>query len=1252
MYGGSGKLGRGGGGGRGGGAGAKRNIHSTFHPPPLHRPPSAAAPGGRLSMGGAGAGAGPRNRTASASAGAAAGAASSSSASASAEESFSLVTGNPLNFAMIIRLAPDLVEEIKRVESQGSVARIKFDANANNPAGNVINVGGKDFRFTWSRETGELCDIYEERQSGEDGNGLLVESGGAWRKLNVQRVLDESTKNHVKKLSEEAERKLKSRKAIVLDHGNPSMKSQMKALAAAESNPWRTKGAPFKKRNAEPPPGGPPKSVHKSGLTTTPPLKSRRPASPPSSPPEQSGAPGSPFGSGNIMKGHVNVEDFGSLQATSRTVSSDNDATGKVITSAGRGKPAQKGIKGAQPSDLRSMLISLLRESPSKGMSLKALEKAIGDTIPNSVRQIEPILKKIATFQDSGRYFLKPGVEIEGFKKASSGNQSSPEDSYHQSPAQDDRQAAPDTSFPLRSDANEMDEQAELDFKNEAAHISQEKGVLHHSYLFGDKKVSDNSEGPIGSSSDSGSDSDSESDSSDSGSDSSRSRSRSPAGSGTGSSSDSESDASTNSKEASDEDVDIMTSDDDKQAKYKLQASGLVSSRSPLLWRTSDVEPDHTGSDEKQDGHVSDVIEIEKDMPDDQPAVGMAAASISVPNKEGQKPVEQTTPSLYNHHEDQEREDHMVKIYKETGNMSRDRFNHGQSDSSEKASRGKYKRVSDEKDVENKPDRSKRFKLGNSHQTKVSPSRTTAFENSYQNSSPDRSFEELHKGHNNQMADKIKRDINSGFGSQKSHIHTSLGKSTSDSVQPIQRSADSSARAKPSASVERPGKHSEHLGRSIKHPERLHPMTEGVPVQKDKPNREMQDNYGSISYKGPGKVSKEDLGEKYTATFDSRHRKHEASGSVKDFGSVLNSNPGYPLKDENISARDRSVVNGRPNALQREFSDLELGELREPLPEETPGFRKQLDRKSSFKQLENKSLSSENGNLDSSKAKVGSKMNADSRKSSPLHTNIPFLGSSEGISNRGVHENSAEDLLRTNQRVVQSQQRHQPRVDYADAGTQHNRVVELSGKNRQGEAGRSLDATPEVQGNIPSKGLASVSQEHDAKQGAVPPSRKESRRQKSSTIPDLNDKQKDTSLTGSSDGCQKRRESSSDENSCPYSKYEKDEPELKEPIKDGFQYKEYVEEFQEKYGIYISLNKTLESYREEFLKYGRDLEASKDKDMDRYHDVERQIKESYRHCGARFKRLKKIFLVLHEELQHLKKMIHEFAAPYLKDLKD
>lgn len=79
----------------------------------------------------------------------------------------------------------------------------------------IIDVGGKEFRFTWSKD-GDLCDIYEERRSGEDGNGLLVESGCAWRKLNVQRVLDESTKNHVKRRSEEAERKMKSRKYVAI----------------------------------------------------------------------------------------------------------------------------------------------------------------------------------------------------------------------------------------------------------------------------------------------------------------------------------------------------------------------------------------------------------------------------------------------------------------------------------------------------------------------------------------------------------------------------------------------------------------------------------------------------------------------------------------------------------------------------------------------------------------------------------------------------------------------------------------------------------------------------------------------------------------------------------------------------------------------------------------------------------------------------------------------------------------------------
>lgn len=37
-----------------------------------------------------------------------------------------------------------------------------------------------------------------ECQSGEDENGLLLECGSTWRKVNVQQILDESTMNLVK----------------------------------------------------------------------------------------------------------------------------------------------------------------------------------------------------------------------------------------------------------------------------------------------------------------------------------------------------------------------------------------------------------------------------------------------------------------------------------------------------------------------------------------------------------------------------------------------------------------------------------------------------------------------------------------------------------------------------------------------------------------------------------------------------------------------------------------------------------------------------------------------------------------------------------------------------------------------------------------------------------------------------------------------------------------------------------------------
>nr|XP_016508930.1 PREDICTED: uncharacterized protein LOC107826463 [Nicotiana tabacum] len=125
-------------------------------------------------------------------------------------------------------------------------------------------------------------------------------------------------------------------------------------------------------------------------------------------------------------------------------------------------------------------------------------------------------------------------------------------------------------------------------------------------------------------------------------------------------------------------------------------------------------------------------------------------------------------------------------------------------------------------------------------------------------------------------------------------------------------------------------------------------------------------------------------------------------------------------------------------------------------------------------------------------------------------------------------------------------------------------------------------------------------------------------------------------------------ESSPDEMSL-YSKYEKEEAELKGPIENFAQYEEYVQEYREKYDSYCSINKTLESYRNEFMTLGKELEVSRGRDKQRFYDMLGQLKDSYRKCGPRHKRLKKIFIVLHEELKHLKQMIKDFAVSYARD---
>ncbi|KAI4355536.1 hypothetical protein L6164_004298 [Bauhinia variegata] len=1215
MYGGTSKLGRGG--------GPKR---MPFPPPSHHR--ASGPPGGRLSIGGSAG----RGRNADR---------ATTATPPAIEETFNLVSGNnPLAFAMIIRLAPDLVEEIKRVEAQGGRARMKFDSNPHNPNGNIIDVGGKEFRFTWSREFGDLCDIYEERQSGEDGNGLLVESGCAWRKVNVQRILDESTKNHVKMRSEEAERKLKSRKAIVLEPGNPSMKNQLKALAAVEATPWKNynkkKEAALKKRKVETlQVGGPPKSTYKSGLSSAPATKGRQSSSPVPSPPEQPAA-SSPMEAVNISKSLDDiVPSQMPVKQDTKPVSEKEIPT--KTNSAVRDTPGGKGNNEAKSTDLQSMLISLLMDKPS-GMTLKALEKAVGDAVPNSMKKIEPIIKKIATYQAPGRYILKPGMDLETLKKPLSESGSSPEDNHHQLPAREefrDQTPAPQGGYEEKVSNEVLEEQVQLNSKTREVSEALEKDDLPHISpdVFGDRKGSDHSEGHAGSSSDSGSDSDSESDSSDSGSDSgshSRSRSRSPAGTGSGSSSDSESDASSNSKEASDEDVDIMTSDDEKESKLKTEASELTPVKTP------DGRSMLNDIDEKQDGNESDAVEIEKDLPEEQEVERVVTTS-TIPDRGG-KPVEEKKPYSPDYDELQERQNYIGSLFDERENAVIDSARHEQSDSSERLSKGKHKRGSDVKNFNEKAKHTKKLKTGNLGPAPGPSGMDVQMFESSRSLSPVGLPGDAYKGPTIQMGNKADRQGNPNASLQKGYNNRAFsGKSNSDLFQSGHRSFDQISQAKLSDAVEKSDKRGESSVHSSKHSEKNFHVRESMP--KDKSHRDAQNAAEKKVLRNSREGSN---GSKQLVSMDSHYQKQgEMVGKLKEGRQGIHLHMGTSPKDNRIGTDKSPGINGRGSTLQRDLSDLELGELRESTPDETH-VTKQFDRKSSFKRLENKANTSDDKNSDVTKVKPSLQANTESAKPSPSFINSSFPNNIESANKKRNGDDHFEDSTRSHSRVVQSHPQHL-KADHVEAGSQISRLAESNSRFRNNETGMGQGIDLEGRGESNRRASANAPKQHDIKRGTVSHSLKESKRQISNSVEEMVDGGKDSVFADRNNSEQKRRESSSDENSCSYSKYEKDEPELKGPIKTFSQYKEYVQEYRDKYESYCSLNKILESHRNEFQKLGTDLESAKGRDMDRYNIILGQLKESYRRCGMRHKRLKRIFVVLHEELEQLKRRIKDYA---------
>ncbi|GAB4850411.1 hypothetical protein Ancab_029715 [Ancistrocladus abbreviatus] len=1020
--------------------------------------------------------------------------------------------------------------------------------------------------------------------------------------------------------SEEAERKHKSRKAIVLEPGNPSTKSQAKALAAVEVSPWKVfkqkQEPPFKKRKVEPSQvSAPPKAVHKSGFPLAT-IKGRLSASPVPSPTDQSLSAASPYATANPNRSQVVAEGAMPVAVTTKesTVSSERDLPNRASGGV-QETTCYNGNQAAMPTDLESLLITLLKENPS-GMTFKALEKAVGDTFPNSARKIEATLKKIATAQAPGRYLLKPGVESEILKKSFPESGSSPEDNHHKIPVSEDNDnAVPaplNVALTEKSSALDLEQQMSLNSLKYGKHANlvEKIDVLPDSCdLFGEKKGSDNSEGQAGSSSDSGSDSDSESDSSDSGSQSSR-RSRSPAGSGSGSSSDSDSDSSSNSKEGSDVDVDIMTSDDEKEMK-------------------------HNGIAEKED-HGSEAIKIEKDLPDYDQEADVPMIVDSSPNADA-KSVGKIQPTSLDHekHQAHQKTDVVSKI----DNIVTDGSRHEQLDTSER-SKGYSKRGSNVKHLEGNSEHAKRSKPGKSAQYSLSEhqgSHGSHFSGSPHKSFPDRFSEDHYDGHNVHMPNRYDRNESMGSGFQKGYGYAVPGNSAMEQQQSGGRASSWSHDPE---TADRSNKHADSLERGLKYQQRSVNAHESHLKQTDKFQKQTQDEEGNSTKKMNRKFKDGSHGKKQSMCQESHYGK--CNEHVKKFHMEEHFSNSHiessPKASDRIDVNRSPIVNGRGGMLRRELSDLELGELREPLPDEPEGDKKLFERKGSFKHSEAKEVPSDYYNADLGKGRAFSKPTSDPGKPSSPIIRAGIGRNSEGSSKRRAPDPYVEDPLRPN-RVKQS---------HLLQSTVEARSLSENGTDIRQEAAGSQQIDIEGYRDTHKKSHVRT-QHHDSTQELVANSVKGSKLLKSNLSTEASERRRDISLNEACNGDRKRSESSSDENSS-YSKYEKEDPELKGPINDFSQYKEYVQEYQEKYGSYLSLNKILEGYRDEFEKLGRDLESAKvQKDMERYNNIVAQLRESYRRCAPRHKRLKKIFLVLHEELQNLKQRIKTFAEPYLKD---
>lgn len=377
----------------------------------------------------------------------------------------------------------------------------------------------------------------------------------------------------------------------------------------------------------------------------------------------------------------------------------------------------------------------------------------------------------------------------------------------------------------------------------------------------------------------------------------------------------------------------------------------------------------------------------------------------------------------------------------------------------------------------------------------------------------------------------------------------------------------------------------------------------------------------------------------------------------KDAGSLGLSVMRNASKDtKNVEIEKRQLHSVKESTLKREYSDLELGEFREPVSEEEPPepksrFEKSQTNRGSMDAKVKSGAKREGESPDVAKGRAIGKAVPELKKMSPSEP-VEEFSKHDGRIGKRMLEDGMSDLVKPFKKAAFTQARQPLHSDHTDVEplsrqemtempvkvttTEMTKTSPFRGPETQGSSGYRKTPTsglqkPEYKGKVQDATTCDNKDVVQKTKGNMNPveKRKENTKGENNSIPS------------------KKKPAPADEGQAFYAKYEKDKAELRGPIKNIEQFKEYVREFQEKYTCYQLLNTALESDKEDFQKLGIDLHSAKDKgDAQLFATISEQVKKAYSHCALRHKRMKKVFIVLHEELKNLKQRARDFDARY------